>query len=222
MLTRQTISVLIIFALIFVVDANAAIYKWKDENGKIHFTDDPTSVPEAFRKKPFIKGSTVAPQITKPIEKKVRDEGGAIPKEKDSAENGTKEEVKQEGLTEAQRSAAESAVQFFKEDIPRYDKHYLYPPSRSKFRAIKAAVAVATPKKQALLDIISKLDLPLFESISGFLKTSIAADEKSQKVMPTTLPSARQTNTLMNRLKSETRQEKKFLEELTAELEAKK
>ncbi len=46
--------VLIFFALLWTVDADAAIYKWEDENGKTYFTDDPTKVPEAFRKNPFI------------------------------------------------------------------------------------------------------------------------------------------------------------------------
>ena len=44
MLTRQTIlkTVVLFFALLWVVDADAAIYKWKDENAKIYFTDDIT------------------------------------------------------------------------------------------------------------------------------------------------------------------------------------
>ena len=55
MLTRQTIlkTGVLFFALIWVVDADAAIYKWKDDSGKIHFTDDPTNVPEAYRQNLF-------------------------------------------------------------------------------------------------------------------------------------------------------------------------
>lgn len=222
MLARQTMSVLIIFVLACAVNASAAIYKWKDEKGRTHFTDDPTSVPEAFRKKPFIKGSTTPPKPQKTERGKAQVEGGGISEKKEGAENGAKEEAKKEGLSEEQRFAAEAAVNFLEADIVRYDKYYDYPPSRSKFRAIKAAVAEATLGKQALLGQISKLDLPLFKEISGFLQSSIAADEKSQKVMPTTIVSTRQTQTLMNRLKSETEQEKQLLEKLTTALDAQK
>ena len=38
MSVRQTIPVLIFFTLLWIVDADAAIYKWKDENGEV-FTD---------------------------------------------------------------------------------------------------------------------------------------------------------------------------------------
>ena len=30
--------------------SSAKMYKYKDENGKLHFTDDPTKVPEKYRK----------------------------------------------------------------------------------------------------------------------------------------------------------------------------
>ena len=30
--------------------SSAKMYKYKDENGKLHFADDPTKVPEKYRK----------------------------------------------------------------------------------------------------------------------------------------------------------------------------
>lgn len=223
MLTRQTIlkTGILFFALIWVVDTDAAIYKWKDENGKFHFTDNPTNVPEAYRQKPFLKGIQRQKEAPNSKKEKVQPEGDTSG-EIEGVESEKKEGDKQKGLTDAQRSTVEAAVNFLKEDISRYDKFYTYPPSRSKFRMIKLAVAGATPQKQSLLGQVSQHDLPLLESIAEFLKTSIAKDEKSQKIMPTTLPSARQTQALMNRLKSETAQEVQLMEKLTAALNAKK
>jgi hypothetical protein len=109
-------------------------------------------------------------------------------------------------------------VNFLEEDIPRYDKIYTWPPSRSKFRLLKQAMAGSTSQKKALLEQVSQQDLPLLEEITEFLKTSIAKDEKAQKVMPTTIVSTRQTQILINRLKGETEQEKQFLEKLTRTL----
>ena len=215
---RLTILTLTMVFLVsgLVSFAEAAIYKWKDENGKTHFTDDPTKVPEAFRKKPFIKNPKFRKKTPNPVKKKAPDEEASD--KKGVAETENKEGDKQEGLTEAQRSIAEAAVNFLREDISRYEKFYTYPASRSKFRAVKGAVAGATPQKQALLEQVSSDDLPLFEEIAGFLATSIAADEKSQKVVPTTITSTRQTHALMNRLKSETGQENQLLEKLTTAL----
>jgi hypothetical protein len=223
MLVRQTILklVLLFFALIWVVDADAVVYKWKDEKGKTHYTDDPTRVPEAFRNKPLIKGSSKYITSESTEKKLAVDESDVLGKKSD-LEDDKKEEDMQEGLTDAQRSTVEAVVNFLKEDIPRYDKFYTYPPSRSKFRLIKQAVAGATPQKQSLLGQVSQNDLPLLDPIAGFLKISIAEDEKSQKVLPTTIVSTRQTQALMNRLKSEAEQEKQFLEKLTAALDDKK
>ena len=218
---RRTILILTMIFLVsgLVSFVEAAIYKWKDENGKTHFTDDPTKVPEAFRKKPFIKGSKSRKETLNSRQKKAPDEEASD--KKGVAETENKEGDKQEGLTEAQRSIAEATVNFLREDISRYEKFYTYPASRSKFRAIKGAVAGATPKKQALLAQVSSDDLPLFEEIAGFLETSIAADEKFQKVVPSTITSTRQTHALMNRLKSEAGQENQLLEKLTTSLNTK-
>ena len=37
--------------------SDAEIYKWRDEKGITHFTDNLTKVPKAFREKPFTKSS---------------------------------------------------------------------------------------------------------------------------------------------------------------------
>ena len=223
MLTRQTIlkTGVLFFALIWVVDADAAIYKWKDDSGKIHFTDDPTNVPEAYRQKPFLKSIQRQKEAPKSKKGKVQSEGETSGKI-EGVENEKKGSDKQKGLTDAQRSTVEAVVNFLKEDITRYDKFYTYPASRSNFRVIKQAVAGATLQKQSLLGQVSQHDFPLLQSIAEFLKTSIAEDGKSQKVMPTTIASTRQTHTLMNRLKSEAEQEKQLLEKLTVALDSKK
>ncbi len=223
MQSRRTILIL---AMIFLVGgpvlfADAAIYKWKDENGKTYFTDDPTKVPETFRKKPFIKDHKFRKKFPIFRKKKAPDEAGETSHEKGLAETENKEGDKQEGLTDAERATAEAAVNFLEEDIPRYEKYYIGPANKSKLGALQKAVAAAAAQKQALWDQISTHDLPLFKEIAGFLITSIAADEKTQKIMPKKFNVRGQTQLLMNRLKSEAEQEKQFLENLTTALNAK-
>lgn len=213
MSARQTILKLtVIFGvsgMLLFVDANAAVYKWKDENGHYHFTDNPINVPKAYRKNKFLRD--YKPQRGQ--DKKDKEAGVKVEEKKTIKDQPAEAETK--GLTEAQRAAAEATLNFLKEDIPRYEKIYTWPASRSKFRLLKQAVAGATPKKQVLLDQMIRHDLPLFKDISQFLKSSIAEDEKSQKILPTTITSTRQTQALMNRLKKETEQEKQLLEKIT-------
>jgi len=45
------LMVLLMTASIGITPAWAKIYKWKDENGKTHFTDSPSKIPMQFRKK---------------------------------------------------------------------------------------------------------------------------------------------------------------------------
>ncbi|MBT3922777.1 MAG: hypothetical protein HOF21_09400, partial [Nitrospina sp.] len=139
-------------------------------------------------------------------------ESKSLPKENKAKESD------EESLTVAQRSAIQATTNFLKEDILRYEKYYDWPPSRSKYRLLKEAVANATSAKQALLQTISLHDLPLFKDVTEFLQASIAEDEKAQKIRPTTITSTRQTQALINRLKRETGQENHFLKKLTAVL----
>ncbi len=44
---------LVIWLVFASVSANAKIYKWKDENGKTHFTNDPTRVPKTSNVETF-------------------------------------------------------------------------------------------------------------------------------------------------------------------------
>ena len=52
-------SIFLIFGVILLYlpsyESEATVYKWKDESGKIHFTDEPNRVPEEFRKEHFKK-----------------------------------------------------------------------------------------------------------------------------------------------------------------------
>ncbi len=43
-------AALLIIGLAFPQASGAAIYKWKDDNGKLHFTDQPSKIPLKYRK----------------------------------------------------------------------------------------------------------------------------------------------------------------------------
>ena len=224
MLAKQLIlkSVVILFIFIWFTDVNAAIYKWRDENGITHFTDNLTKVPKAFREKPFIKNLLPRKIKSEPKKKNTQSKRIEAIKRDEPAEDKIKEDKEKEGLTEAQRLAIEKVINFLKIDILRYEKFYTYPPSRSKFRVIKQAMASATVQKQELLGQVKQHNIPVFKEIAGYLNESIAEDKRSQKVMPTTITSTRQTLILVNRLKDETEKGTLLLIRLTLALKTKK
>jgi hypothetical protein len=62
---------LCIFAVISPQTLHSAIFKWKDEKGKTHFTDDRSKIPPQFRKdKPHFSPPTSRPKPKPPNEKK--------------------------------------------------------------------------------------------------------------------------------------------------------
>ena len=88
---------------------------------------------------------------------------------------------------------------------------------------VQAALAVPHAERRLVehldarhhLDAVAQIKEPRGEI------TFIAEDEKSQKVVPSTITSTRQTHALMNRLKSEAGQENQLLEKLTTALNTK-
>ena len=215
-------AVIIFFILILFTNVDATIYKWRDKNGITHYTDNLTKVPKAFREKPFIKN--LLPRKIKSEPKNKNTQGKRIDtiKRKETAEDKIKKVKKKEGFTEAQRLDIEKTINFLKTDISRYKIFYTYPPSRSKFRIIKQAVASSTVQKQELLRQVNQHNIPVFKEIAEYLEKSIEEDKKSQKVMPTTITSTRQTLKLVNRLKGETEKETLLLLRLTLALKTKK
>jgi hypothetical protein len=203
-------------------ESKAAIYKWKDETGKIYFTDDLNRVPEEFRKEHFKRKLPPAlPKSKSPIKAEEKSnqkkEGVAL----ESEEETEKEEPKKdEGLTEDEKSAAEAIIAFFKEDIPRYDEIYKMSIGYGnsgirKWKKLKSAAVATIPQKQTLMEQISVSERPLFKDITGFLKKAIQADEEvatyGALISKNTRP---RVNKLSSRLNAQAASEEKFIEQL--------
>jgi hypothetical protein len=196
----------------------AAVYKWKDETGKTHFTDDLNRVPEEFREEYFNRKLPAAiPKSKSPIkaeEKSDQEKEGVAPEE---SEEDTE---KEEGLTAAEKSAAEAVIAFFKEDIPRYDEIYKIPSGYRnngirKWKTLKRTAVATIPQKQALVEQVSTSERPLFKEITGFLKKAIQADEEvatyGALISKNTRP---RVNKLSSRLNAQAASEEKYIEQL--------
>ncbi|MBC8282856.1 MAG: DUF4124 domain-containing protein [Nitrospinae bacterium] len=207
--------VMVSFLVCFDEKLEAAVYKWRDENGKIHFTDDPNSVPEEFRQKkmkfrllPKIKNGKPTPNPQKNVD------------ESPSPEETKEAEKDSNLLTEADKSAVEAVVTFFEEDMPRYEAILNRPLSngnagKRKWKALRNTVIATIPQKEALVKQVSTAQLPLLKEISNFLSQVIAEDEKLKKVLPLISDNTRpQVNKLSNRLKNQAASEEEFLKQI--------
>jgi hypothetical protein len=199
----------------------AAVYKWKDETGKVHFTDDPNRVPEAFRKEHFKR--ELPPAIQK-SNSPIKPEEKFDHKKEDAAPENEEDTEKDEGLTAVEKSTAEAVIAFFKEDIPRYDEIYKIPPGYRlngirKWKTLKRTVVATIPQKQSLAEQVSVSERPLFKEITLFLKKIIVADEEvatyGALISKNTRP---RVNKLSSRLNAQAASEEKFIEKLNEAL----
>jgi hypothetical protein len=197
-------------------ECEAAVYKWKDETGKIHFTDDPNRVPEEFRKeyfkRNFLPAIPKSKSPIKPVEKPNQEKEGA------TTEN--EEPKKDEELTVAEKSTAEAVIAFFEEDIPRYDEIYKIPSGYRnngirKWKTLKRTTVATIPQKQALVEQVSAFERPLFKEITSFLQKAIEADEELATYGALTSKNTRpRVNKLSSRLNEQASSEEKFIEQL--------
>jgi|SaaInlStandDraft_7_1057024.scaffolds.fasta_scaffold69132_2 hypothetical protein len=224
--------IFLIFGAIFLhlsgEGCEAAVYKWKDETGKIHFTDDPNRVPEVFRKEHFKRKLPPAIQKSKspikPEEKSSQEKEGVAPESKEGTEK--EEPKKDEGLTAAEKSAAEDVIAFFKEDIPRYDEIYKIPSGYRnngvrKWKTLKRTAVATIPQKKVLIEQVSVSERPLFKEITLFLQKAIEADEEVASYGALTSKNTRpRVNKLSDRLNAQAASEEKFIEQLEEALAA--
>ena len=201
--------------------SEAAIYKWKDKNGRTHFTDDPNRVPEDFlsdkmKLKPLPKIRTKNAKTE--AEKKENEKKSSNPEETKPLKK------KSSQLTETDKSAIESVVAFFEEDMPRYDVIYNRSISngnamKRKWKVLRNSVIATIPQKEALLEQISTADYPLLQEITSFLNQVISEDKKLENILPLLSDNTRpQINKLSKRLKNQTTGEKEYLRKIKAVL----
>ena len=75
-MVMKRISIIILFILFISAICFAEVYRWVDEKGAVHFTDDITQVPERYRSKTEEIGSSEEKEEAKP-------EGEATPGKKE-------------------------------------------------------------------------------------------------------------------------------------------
>ncbi len=203
-----------VFAL-SVHPAGATIYKWKDDQGNTHFTDNESSIPLQYRDKSRLE--TVRGPSEKPAP--AAKESGAEPtggqeKKPDQPKAPAAPSGKQE-MPGLEKTNIEAAIEYLQGEIQRDEGLLTIMPTELNGKYFVAKVQEFLPRKESLADRIAKSEVPSLKATLGFLQSSIQQDEKEHVTGP--LMKTRMIQ-LQGRLKSEMAMEKQLIEQLKADL----
>ncbi len=170
--------------LIFALPVFAGVsnfYKWTDDKGKVHFTDDPMKIPEQYRSGPAVKKfrgfppppPSPAPSAQGEPEKKSADSAG-------SKDEGDDKPGQEAGAKADESAVMQEALSFLKSDIARYKKYDDYIPQRRNAILLREEIVGALPAKEALVKKLEKAKSPTLQQAKSFLKQSLVKDYETK------------------------------------------
>jgi hypothetical protein len=177
----RTLPKALIFALLVWVAFQpdpviAKIYKYKDEHGKIHFTDDASKIPLRYRDKGSVKRfkgvSEPAPAAGAPP---------GFPGQA-NAGGGESSVKNDEGLSAREVALVGKTIQVFKVGIVLANRYKDVQPSFSNGQGAVNAIQSALPLKESLASELAGTKVPELKESLGFLKQSIAMDQQTTSV----------------------------------------
>lgn len=176
-------------ALVFFTSQSFAgvssIYKWKDEQGKVHFTDDPLKIPLKHRSDPNLEKIRGLPPVKSSSQKAAStgSPGNATKnkKEEDNPADDPNSDEKKAEKKEQDLAAMQDALGFLKSDFQRYKKYDDYIPQHRHAVVLREEIVQVIPAKEALAKKLEKSDSSLLKQVSGYLKTSLKKDYEAKK-----------------------------------------
>jgi len=180
-------GVVILGTLLFfispVFSGVASIYKWKDEQGKVHFTDDPLKIPLRYRSDPDLEKIRALPSknIRRKASANSKDQKaqGKVTDASDAKQNEGDENKANDKKTEL--AAMRDALGFLKNDVQRYKKYDDYVPQHRHAIVLRAEIVNVIPAKEALAKKLETSDSTLLKQVSSYLKTSLQKDYAAKK-----------------------------------------
>jgi hypothetical protein len=161
----------------------SSIYKWKDEQGKTHFTDDPLKIPLRYRSDPNLEKVRGLPSPI-PSSRKQMSKSNAYDPVEDQKEQEIKNADSETDKMEKELVAMQAALSFLKSDIQRFKKFEDYYPMIRSHRVLKIDIIAALPEKKALEENLEPYDSALLQEIKSFLKKSLLLDDKAKDLWP--------------------------------------
>jgi len=210
---------ILVFLLGFAAPSTAQVYKWVDNEGKTHFTDNLDSVPEEFRsqlpKQKLPDVSTVEDMSAHAAEAEAGEDTQA---DGEKAEEKKEKKKEPEGPSPEEIAAAGEAAAFLRSSIARYQSYEGSIPNTITTNQLYNLFQSEAPEKEALAEKLEAMKLPELKQTAGYLKSSLAADKKFHTIGPMVPVLTRKT---LSRLKTEEGQKQALIEKLEAVQSAK-
>lgn len=198
-----------IFALLWLVAFQpdpliAKIYKYKDENGKTHFTNNPSSIPMRYRKKDSVQ------KLREVYEPSAKGSRGADA-DGDSDKSEKDKSGKSKGIGPRDIALIKRTIEVFKTGIALGEKYKGATPTFPNGQGAVNAIQSVLPVKESLAKDLEGTQVAELKGALGFLKQSIAQDRDTASV-GTGLK--RRISSIFSRLASEAEQQASLIKQL--------
>ncbi len=157
--------------------AAAGIYKWKDETGRVHFTDSLQKIPEKYRKGTKVKKMKMRPLPAPPVKPMPQANEG----QGDASGSADSQNAPGAAASEGDAKMMQETIAFLNQDIERYKKYEDYVPQRRSALMLRNEIVGALPAKEALLEKLKTSESASLKAAQAFLKASIAKDLEAKK-----------------------------------------
>ena len=196
-------SISLIIALIALTafdrgTAQAKIYKYRDDQGKIHFTNEKSSIPMKYRSGPQteeIRGVSSPSSVSKP----------ATPSSSGTSEGGTNSAPaetggKPAGFSDADTKLAKDSIAMLQKGVDLAKEYKDLPNSSRIGKNLYNAIQANLPAKKSLVAKLTKSKVPALVSAHSLLQKTLASDQATPPIKPTMV---RKIRSLMDRVVGE-------------------
>ena len=172
-------AMIAIFTIWFAQPVYAGLYKWTDDTGRVHYTDDEGKIPIKYRTKNRLKklraldDHTVISNVAPGSSNGGKSANGAGPGGK--TEKGI--------LSEQEEKAAKDTISFFDSENARSEKYRGKPNYSPTYQKLKVDIKNNLPQKNNLIAALEKSKNPALKDAYGFLKKSGAGDQSRLKAV---------------------------------------
>ncbi len=156
--------------------AIAKIYKYKDDNGKIHFTDDASRIPMRYRNKGSVKKFKGVNEPTPAPGAPPGSPGQA------SAEGESGVEEEEAGLSAKDEGLVKKTINVFKVGIALGNRYKNVQPNFSNGQRAVNTIQSSLPLKKSLASELAGTKVPELQAARSFLNKSIAVDEQTKSI----------------------------------------
>ncbi len=159
--------------------ALAKIYKYKDDQGKTHFTDNPNSIPLKYRKENSLKKfrGVVAPSSPPsvapgtPGQASTGGDGGAAP--------GSKED---QPFTPQDEALVNKTIKVLQKGVALAERYKGAQPNTSNGRGATIVIQNNLPEKEGLIQELAATKVKALKTVHAFLQKSVAIDKETRGI----------------------------------------